>query len=93
MSNLREMHYELRCLDCGNDGSEPGRSDILRPNTNKGFLVEVEVREDYVVDGTGGFYGGGDYYWPLRFLWNTLRCLNCASTNVQRKRRYRRKQS
>ena len=86
---MREAYYELRCLDCGNDGSEPGRSEIFRPNTHKGFLVEVAVREDYIFDGNGAFYGGGDYYKPLRYLWSTLRCRNCQSTNVQRKRRYR----
>ena len=84
----RQTYYELRCLDCGNDGSETGRSDILRPITNKGFMVTVTAEEDYLLNGTGEFHEGGFNYSRVRYRWRSLRCRNCGSTNVQRKRRY-----
>ena len=80
MSNLREMYYELRCLDCGNDGSDE-------------FQVRVRLEETHGLSGKGEFAGSSGDCEMTRILWPTLTCANCGSTNVQRKRRYRREQS
>ena len=75
MTNLREMYYELRCLDCGND------------NGNS-FFVWRSAYERVIVSGKGDFCEAIEFQ-TRRFYWDTLKCVACGSTNVQRKRRYR----
>ena len=80
MSNLREMYYELWCLDCGN---------------SEAFRVRQTIGRDTSIDGSGAvheLYGHWGFDHRERTHWKTLKCEVCGSTNVQRKRRYRRVQ-
>ena len=82
--NLRELYYELRCLDCGSDGM------------NRGFRLGVATQGVVGVDGDGKFDDSlpeGISVEITRRYWDTLTCAACASTNVQRKRRYRQVQA
>lgn len=69
------MKYVFRCRDCGNDGSS---------TRSRGFRIVCEAFWTGWIDGSGQLSECAEVS-PKRFYWDTLKCGDCGSANVERK--------